>query len=143
FVLSSSVFSNNGDAQRTELVWATSTTDATANVEMFIDGAGLRATIPTDTSWGFDILMTVRRDTGTEAIFSAKGGIHNNGGVVTMTAAATIAVIADGSGGTYGVVGSFAVTADAANGSLKLAVNGVVGNNLRWVAHGRIVEVGY
>lgn len=136
-------FANFGDAQKSELVWRVSTTDATANVEMFLDGSAARATIPVDTSWHFDIMLVGRSSAGVDASWTAKGLIHNNGGTTAMTCAATIASVCDGTGGTWGVAGNFAVTADNANDSLKLAVTGAVATNVRWVAHGRIVEVSY
>lgn len=136
-------FTDPGDAQEIELVWTRSTTDATAAQEMFLDGAGAseRAGIIDTTSWFFDIMLVARSDAGVDACWTAKGLIHNNGGTTAMTCAATIASVCDGTGGTWGVVGNFAVTADNANDSLKLAITGAAGTNIRWVAHGRLVQV--
>ena len=135
-------FANNGDAQVTQLIWRNDTADATPT-ELFLDGDTLRATIPANTSWVVRILLVGRSSAGVEAMWSAEGGIHNNAGTTAVTAAFTIASIADGTGATWGVVGNFAVTADDANDSLKLEVTGAGATLIRWVAHARIVEVHY
>lgn len=136
-------FAVAGDAQSSELIWRTITTDATANVEMFLDGGIARATVPNNTSWAFHIHMVGRDSTGVDAMWEAKGLIHNNGGVTALTAAVTPTVVADGTGGTWGLAGNFSVTADNVTSSLRLRVTGAGATNIRWVAHARLVEVGH
>lgn len=137
------MFGDAGDCQEIELVWSRSTTDATANQEMFLDGAGAsqRASILATTSWFFDIMLVGRSDAGVDACWTAKGLIHNNAGTTAMTCAATIASVCDGTGGTWGVAGNFVVSADNANDCLHLDVTGAAATNIRWVAHGRLVQV--
>jgi len=136
-------FGSQGDSQLTELIWRIATTDATANVEAFLDGSAVRAVIPTNTTWGFDILVVGRSSAGVSAMWRVTGAIQNNSGTVTLTAAVTTSVLADGTGSTWGVAGSVAVTADNTNKSLKIAVTGAAATNIRWTAHARIVELGY
>jgi len=137
-------FAAAGDAQASELIWRRLTTDATANQEMFLDGAGAtqRATVPNNTTWGFQILLAARRDDGTSFIYKAEGGIKNTAGVVALVAAITEAVVADGTGGALAVA-NVDVDADAANVSLRPRVTGIAGQAWRWVAWGRIVEVSH
>lgn len=136
-------FVNPGDAQGMDLIWIRATTDATANREMFLDGSTQRASILSGTTWFFDIMLVGRSDAGVSACWTAKGLITNNAGTTAMTCAATIASVCDGTGGTWGVVGSFVVSADNANDALHLDVTGAVATNIHWVAHGRLVQVQY
>ena len=139
----SGIFSVAGDCQASELMWRVSTTDATANVEAFLDGTSLRAVIPNNTVWGFFFLIVGRSSAGVCAAWSVYGAIQNNANTVTLVAAVTPAVTADGTGGTWGVAGSIAVSADNVNKSLKVAVTGAVATNIRWFAHARINEIGF
>ena len=146
FARASGAFANPGDAQISELIWRVTTTDATAGVEMFLDGIGAskRASIPVGSSWVFQILLIGRSSAGVDAAWKAEGCIHNNGGTTALVGGAiTAVVIADGTGGTWGVAGALAVTADNANDTLKLAVTGAVATTIRWVASARITEVSY
>lgn len=136
-------FAAAGDSQVSYFLWRIATNDATAGVEMFLDGGAARAVVPVDTSWHFDIKLVGRSSAGVDAIWTAVGLIHNNGGTTAMTCAATVASVCDGTGGSWGLVGSFAVTADNPNSSLKLAVTGAGATNIRWTAHARVVEVHY
>jgi len=140
------LFENIGDAQATELIWFGATTDATPT-ELFLDNTVARAVVRADTSWVFKLLLVGREETtGDTASWEAKGSIKNVGGVPAMTAAATIAIIAADAGSIgagWGLVGQFAISADVANDSLKLAVTGAAATNIRWVAHARVVELNY
>lgn len=136
-------FLNLGDAQASELLWRILTTDATANVESFLDGAALRAIVPLNTTWAFLIRTIARSSAGVCAMFETKGAIQNVAGTVTLVAAVTQTVIADGTGGTWGVTANHVVSADNVNKSLKVAVTGAALTNIRWVTHARLVEVNF
>lgn len=142
FTRSSGKFSGVGDAQVSELIWRRITTDATANVELFLDGGAARATVPNNTTWGFHIILSARRSNGDSFIYEAKGGIKNDAGNCVLVAAITEAVLADGTGGVL-TTASVDVDADNANDTLRVRVTGVVGQTWRWVAHARLVEVGH
>lgn len=135
-------FAANGDAQTSELIWRIATTDATANVEMFLNGSAQRATVPNNTTWAFQIIGVARRDTGVSITFEVKGGIKNDAGTVVLVAAVTAAVIADGTGAAL-TIANFVVDADDPNNALRIRVTGIAGQNWRWVAHARLVEVAY
>jgi len=137
-------FAAQGDAQASELIYKVATTDATVGVEMFIGPASQRAAVPVGKSWAFQILLVARSSAGVDAAWKAEGLIHNNAGTTALVGGAiTPTVIADGTGATWGVAGSFIITADNANDSLKLAVSGAALTLIRWVAVVRLSEVSY
>lgn len=136
-------FAASGDSQESELIWHIATTDATAGVELFLDGAAARAVVPLNTTWAFSIILVGRSSAGVGAVWEVKGGIQNNSNTVSLVAAVSQSVIADGTSGSWGVTGNVAITADNTNKSLKVAVTGAGATNIRWTAHARVVEVGY
>ncbi len=135
-------FAINADAQSSRLIWRIGTTDATANVEMFLDGGSARAVIPSETTWAFFIMGVARRDTGTSISFEVKGAIQNNAGSVSLVAAVVASVVADGTG-TALTIANFVVDADDPNNALRIRVTGIIAQNWRWVAHARLVEVAW
>ena len=137
-------FAAQADCQQSDLIWRIATTTNTAGVEAFLDGSASRATIPNNTTWAFDLLCVGRSDAGVSAAWTVKGAIQNNAGTTALVAAVTVALLADGSGGTWGAVGNAPVaSADSTNDSLKIAVTGASATNIRWTIHGRIQEVSY
>lgn len=137
-------FATAADCQQTDLIWRIATTDATANVEAFLDGIALRATIPVGKTWAFDILIVGRSSAGVSGAWTVKGAIQNNGGVTALVAAVIAALLADGTAGTWGAVGNVPVVdADNGNDALRIRVTGAAATNIRWTMHGRIMEVGY
>lgn len=136
-------FGQGGDAQTSELIWRIATTDATANIELFLDGAGLRGVIPLNTTWGFEIWVVGRSSAGVSAVWRTIGGIQNNANTVSLIAANTQAVVVDGTGGTWGLTANVLIDADNTNKSLRIRVTGAVATSIRWVARARLVEVGF
>ena len=139
----SGIFATPGDAQFGKYVVRTKTTDATANVNLTLDGGTASAAnllvLPTNSAWTFDILLVARRtdSTGTAGSWRFVGGITRD-----ATAAST-ALIGLTSETIIGVVGSALtaqVVADTSNGSLDVQVTGVSGNTVRWVAVVNTVE---
>lgn len=136
---SSGMFASNGDCQVSELVWRRATTDATANVELFLDGSASRAVVPTSKSWMFSILLIARSDAGLDSIYTSVGVVRNNAGTVSVNAVTTTEVY-DGIGLPATPV---TVDADDPNNALRIQVTGVAATNIRWVAFARLVEVAY
>lgn len=137
----SGFFAADGDAQTSELVFRTGTTDATPT-EMFLDGTGgsQRATIATSTAWVFTGYCVVREDaTGDTKAWTFSGVLKRNSTTTTALVAAVTPtqVAADGGAAAW----ALAVTADNTNESLKLEVTGEAVHTLRWVAWVRLVEV--
>ncbi len=137
------IFAAAADSQTSELLWRIATTDATANVESFLDGGTARAVIPLNTTWAFEIYTIARSSAGVCAMWKTEGAIQNNANTVSLVAAVTQSVIADGTGTTWGVTANHVVSADNTNKSLKVAVTGAVATNIRWVTRARLVEVGF
>lgn len=142
-VFSSGGFSSQADCQQSDLIWRVSTTDATANVEAYLDGASAsqRATVPSGSTWAFDILVSARSSAGVSAAWTVRGAIQNNGGTTALVAAVTTTVIADGTGGTWGLAANVTVDADNGNDALRIRVTGAAATTIRWGIHGRIMEV--
>lgn len=138
-------FAAQSDCQQSELIWRIATVGIVGATEMFLDGASLRATIASGRTVLFDILISARSSTGTDAAWQVKGLIHNNAGTTALVGAVTNTLIADGSGGSaFGTLGNVpVVSADDPNDALVIKVINPSATNLRWVAHGRLVEVGY
>ncbi len=137
-------FSTAGDCQTSELQWRINTTDATANVEAFLDGASLRATIPNNTSWVFDILHIGRSSAGVTAAWRTVGAIQNNAGTTALVAAVTNTLIADGTGGTWGAVGNVPVVdADNGNDALRIRVTGAGATLIHWTSIVRLAQLIY
>lgn len=138
-------FAAQADCQQSDLIWRIATTGIVGNTEMFLDGASLRATIAIGRTVLFDILITVRSSTGTDAAWQVKGLIHNNGGTTAIVGSVTNTLIADGSGGSaFGTLANVPlVTANDAADALIITVTNPSATNLRWCAHGRLVELGY
>jgi hypothetical protein len=136
-------FAAQGDCQQSDLIWRCATTGA-VSAEMFLDGAGVskRATIATDTTWAFDILITARSSAGLNMAWTVKGIINNLAGVTSITTAVVAAIIADNSGGTFGAAVPV-VSADVPNNALIITVTNPAATNVRWAAHGRILEIHY
>lgn len=131
------VFAINGSAQASDIIWAVTTTDATANVEMFLDSGTSRATVPNNTSWMFKIMLVARTSAGLDAIYESIGVIRNNAGTTSISAVTTTEVF-DGAGLPVTPV---TVDADDPNDSLRIRVTGVGATTIRWVATARLVEV--
>lgn len=140
-------FASDGDAQAFDLVWRATTVATNANIELFLDGvsASARATIASGRTWAFHILVVGRTAAGVGAAWEIKGAIQNNSGTTALVSAVTTALIADGTGATWGVAGNVAVTADNVNDSLRIGVAVTVdpATTVRWVATGRVVECGH
>lgn len=137
-------FAAQGDAQSSWLMWRIATTDATVNVEAFLDGTSLTAAIPSGKSWAFDIIAMGRSSAGVTAAWRIVGAIQNNAGTTALVAAVTNTLIADGTGGTWGAIGNVPVVdANNANDSLRIRVTGAAATLIRWAFTARILEIGY
>ena len=127
-------FAAAGDAQASLIQWRKSTTDGTANVELFTNGSTTRFPIASDSTVGFVVYVVARRtDVNGESYFvKHEGCIDNNAGTTALVGTVTTTVIADDSGGVW----QSQVSADNANDSLKVDVTGAVGKSIYWLAYG-------
>lgn len=137
-------FAAKGDAQTSELVWRIETTGIVAATEMFLDGNALRATIAAGRTVAFEVLITARSSAGLNAAWTVKGVINNLAGVTSIATAVVNALLADNSGATFGTLANVpVVSADNANDALVIHVANPAATNVRWLAHARLVEIGY
>lgn len=134
------MFAAAGDAQSTELVWNRATSGAT-ETEMFLNGdtATVRAILPSNTTWAFNIDVVGRKIGGASVFFHrlTNGLITKTttAGSTTMTVAPTDTALSTPAGW------ACAASADATNGSLKLTVTGEAATDIRWVAVMRASQV--
>lgn len=139
-------FAAQADCQQSDLIWRIATTGVVVapGTEMFLDGSALRATIAQGMTVAFDILVTARSSAGLNAAWSIKGIINNLGGSTTIATAVVVTLIADNSGATFGTLANAPmVYADDINDALAIKVTNTAATNVRWCAHGRMVELGY
>jgi hypothetical protein len=130
-----------GEAQHSTFIARKNTTDATANVELFLNGSSERMTITAETTWTFDIKLSAYNDTdNTAAWWIIRGGIRRNAANGT-TLIGSLIEERDYEGTMSGT--SAAVTADDTNESLKIAVTGLASKNIRWVAVVDVAQVSW
>jgi len=138
-------FAAKGDGQQSDLIWRIATAAGAGATEMFLDGNSLRATIAPGRTVAFDIMIAARGSGGLNAAWTVKGVINNLAGTTSIVTAVVNALIADNSGATFGTLANVpAVTADNANDALVITVINTAGaTTVRWLAHARLVEIGY
>lgn len=126
-----------GDAQASDFVMRKQTTNSTP-AEMFLNGSSLRMTIPSDSTWGFDIMVVARRtDADNEsAFYRFEGAIDNNAGTTALVAAVVAATPIEDT-----AAWACAVTADDTNDALIITVTGENSKTINWVARVSLVEV--
>lgn len=137
FAQASGVFSVVGDAQSSVLVVRKQTTTSTP-AEMFLNGSSTRLTIPSDTTWGFDIMVAARRtDADNEsAFYRFEGCIDNNAGTTALVGSVVAATPIEDT-----AAWACAVTADDTNDALIITVTGENSKTINWVARVVLVEV--
>lgn len=131
-------FATIGDAQHSLLTLRWQTTNNTQS-ELFIDGAGERMTIPTDTTWAFSIYIVARRtDADNESAgWEVKGVIDRNVNTTALVGTVATTTLGDDSSGAWTV----SVNADDTNEALRIQVTGQNSKTIRWVASVRLVQV--
>jgi hypothetical protein len=136
-------FTDPGDAQTSELIFRIATTDATANVELFLDGGTLphRADMWDFSSWAFHFITVGRNmSNGLSAVWETKGGIKRSGGPISLIGVVDHALICDDGEG-WMVAGAVLVDADVPNVALRIRVTGAIATGIRWVSHCRLVQI--
>ncbi len=128
-------FATNGDAQSGTYILRAITTDGTANVELFLDGAGAtrRLTLSNNSLMTFTILVAARRTdtTGGGSGYRFDGVIRKDttAGSTTFVGTPSKSIL-----GETNTAWNVALSADTTNGSLKIAVTGEAAKTIRWVA---------
>ena len=130
-------FATTGDAQTSVYVCRGTTADNNLT-EIFLDGVGQRMSVPTNSTWCFDIIVTGRAANGTSAAYHILGEVKNNAGTVTLGSAVTKTILAEDA-----APWDATVSADSPNGALVVKVTGQNSLSVRWAASVRTVEVTY
>lgn len=138
-------FANNGDAQHIMLTCRRSTTDATANTVLTLDGSlpssVNRLTIPHKTVWNFTVKISAYNDTDSiGAGWTINGTLRRNSSNGT-------AILGTNSSTSWTDAGmstaSASVVADDTNEALEIRVTGIAAKNIRWSATIDINQVSY
>jgi hypothetical protein len=135
FAHASGRFAAAGDAQTSVLVARNETTTAAAS-ELFLDGIGSRATIPTSTTWSFRALVTGKTAAGASAGYQIVGLIENIGGTTAFVGVPIVTVL-----GEDAAAWDCVATADNANDALAVTVTGAAATTIRWVARIDLTQV--
>jgi hypothetical protein len=134
-------FGAHGDAQHTVLVARDSTTDATANQVLFLDGSFQRLTIPAETTWMFTIKLAAHNDTDNDGgWWFFRGGIRRDASNNTSLIGTVFEEYSKDSNISSATA---SVVADDTNEALEIRVTGVAGKNIRWVAVVDISQVSW
>ena len=135
-------FAAIGDAQGELPIWRVTTTDATANVEAFLDGAAAaqRFVLVNDSHYVYDLRFVARRTDSNQTGFSGRiaGSIlrHTNAASTALEGTQALETFSAFTG-----TGAIVVDADGANGALRVRVTGIAAQNWRWTIQGRIQRV--
>jgi hypothetical protein len=120
-----------------DLIWRNVTADATPT-ELFLDQVSQRSIPGTDSAQVGDILILgteiIGGDTAAWHFYVAYRNKANTISIVGTPPTGTLIGASAGCAGSWGTLGSVAVTADIANYSLKVTVTGEAGKNIRWSA---------
>jgi hypothetical protein len=126
-----------GDAQTSLFVLRRTSTN-TATVELFLDGASERMTIPTGGTWTFQVMITARNATGGSAGYRAEGVIKNVNGTVSLVAPApTATLVASDIAG----ITAPTIVADNLNKALVIRATGIAAQRIKWVARVQTSEL--
>ncbi len=133
-------FTAAGDAQRGVYVARTITTDATANVELFLDGATEQLVMPNNSVFTFDILVAARRTdaTGGGAAYRFVGAARKDttAGSITFIGTPSKTII-----GETNTPWDAAVSVDTSTGAFRVRATGEAAKTIRWVATIQTTEV--
>jgi len=126
-----------GDAQSSLYVARRTTTSATPT-ELFLDDSGARMTIPSGSTWIFEIQVAARSTNlspNKSAGYTAKGVIDNIGGTTSFVAGSVTVL------GEDDMNWDLQLEADDTNDALVLKGVGAASTTIRWVATIRTTEV--
>jgi hypothetical protein len=129
-------FANAGDAQASEYVARTTTSDGSWT-EVFLDGNSARMNIANNTAWTFVAQVTGLSSGGDVGSYEIKGAIKNNG-TVSIVGTVSVTTIAEDN-----AAWDVKAEADNGNSSLKISVKGSLATDMRWVVSVRTTEVKY
>ena len=129
-------FAQNGDSQTSLFISRCSTSNA-VQTEVFLDNAGERITVNTDSAIAFETLIIGKQSSSSNAAgYKISGVIVNNGGTTALVGSITKTVLGES-------VASWDATIEAnnTNDALVIKVTGTSSNNIRWVATTHTSEV--
>jgi hypothetical protein len=134
-------FANTNDAARLTLVARRTTTNATADQVLFLDGSSARLVIPAKTTWMFTIQLSAYNDTDSAgAGWFFRGAIRRNG---TNGTALVNSLVSESWQDSAMSTATATVVADDTNEALEIRVTGIAAKNIRWTATVDITQCSY
>lgn len=138
-------FASAGDAQHSILIARRTTTDATSNVVLTLDGdtpgVSNRLVLSAKSMWVFNLKLSAYNDTdSTGAWWIFRGGIRRDG--ANTTALIGSLITENDSEGNMSSA-SASIVADDTNDALEIRVTGLSSKNIRWVGVLDISQVSY
>jgi len=124
-----------GDAQSSTYVLRGTSTNA-APVELFLDGAGARLSLPPNAIWTFEVLVVSAALNGQAAGFGFQGVIKRNGAATALVGTVTSTHLARDNG-----LWTAEIVADDVTEALVIRVTGAAAQTVRWVATVRTAEL--
>lgn len=135
-------FSANGDAQLTDAVLRTSTTDATAKIPTYNDSnSGFHADRLQANSAVHIEYMVVAREASTGDVATWQGRIVARRGASAATTAILSGSLSSVFASTNASTWTAVAAADTTNGSVKVTVTGQAAKSIKWVVTSKMVEV--
>jgi hypothetical protein len=136
FAHASGQFQDAGDAQTSVYVCRGTTTNA-VQTELFLDGLAQRITVPTNSTWALDILVSGRASNGNSAAYQLRCAIKNNAGVISFLPGGPGAFVLGEDVASWDAT----VVTDSPDQAVVVKVAGAAATSIRWVATVRTVEV--
>ena len=125
-----------GDAQAVEFVLRNTTSGATS-ATLFLDGSSSRLTIRNNTQLsGICTISGIKSDGSEVALYQRSISIKNIGGTTTLVHSSTISTDHEDD-----PAWDVTITADNVNDALQISCLGAAGDNIRWVAVFRGLEI--
>ena len=137
FAYASGSFHAPGDAQTSMYICRGATSDEIQK-DLFLDGVSRRMSLPPNSTWTFEILVSGRAASGNSASYRISGAAKNHDGVTTLFGKLRRKTIAEDDA-TWDATAS----APGTDNTLAVQVTGAKGTPIRWVATVTTSEVSY
>jgi hypothetical protein len=136
-VVADGKFSIDGDAQYSEFILKTETTNAVSQ-ELKFTNSSKKLSLPDNTSWYFKLRVIAKDTANNTAIFNSDGAIKKgaSAGFTQIVGNLQTTRFADEIG-----CGGIVISADTSYGYLKIEVVGKIGTTIRWVGYLNLTEV--
>jgi hypothetical protein len=133
----SGIFAAAGDCQKGEFMLRGKTT-TNSPIELFLDGASTRLTVPSGKTVVFAIIIQGVKSDGSAVAFYERRYCLKNVAGTTSEVFAPVTIGTDVASGT-----SISITANDTNDAINISATGVASETWRWQADVRVSELAY